>query len=350
MKVLYVASKSPVETDLMLTAEITELQRRFAARAADVVEFNLLPDLSVEELPGELSRFRPDILHIASHGEDEGLSLSARAGDAISVSAPVLHAFLPPNRIPRLIYLNACNSGPIAKELALKWSVPMTIGSTAPITNRAARSAAVAFYDRLLAGLPVHTAFVTCKRMLEAMTKSHASANLFHSQETKPELEILHPVPMLLADFGNPQARPHREGEYSFRLGLRGCPANTTQVIFFTDDESFAGDEEDWENDMSWIIRTAPVNGVIWSSDAWWRANGDHRLFAVCARAGSDCFTVAGMLCEAIENRYRSSRGDKLPTKVAVALEHLRANNGEELNPAVWKGKRTASKRHKARR
>jgi hypothetical protein len=54
------------------------------------------------------------------------------------------------------------------------------------------------------------------------------------------------------------------------------------QIIFFTDDESFVNDEDTLEDDLSLIVRTTPVNGIIWSpGDFYWHAKGDHRLFAV---------------------------------------------------------------------
>jgi uncharacterized protein YbcI len=76
VKVLYVASNPTDGSDLNLNREITKLQRRFLGASAEPVSFAFLPDLKVEDLPGELSKFEPDILHVASHGNAESLSLS----------------------------------------------------------------------------------------------------------------------------------------------------------------------------------------------------------------------------------------------------------------------------------
>jgi hypothetical protein len=337
VKVLYIASEAVGDANLMLTQEITELQRRFFPTSVDPVEFHLLPALKVEDLPGELSRFAPDILHIASHSNQLALSLSDGAGNPIPVSAEMLSTFLPPSHPPRLIYLNSCNSQQIAKELVESGPVAIAIGSTAPISNRAARASAVAFYERLLAGLPVQQAFNTCQRMLEALTKSASSVTLHHVPDVDPTTERLHSVPTLIADFKNAKASPEQDGHFALRLGVSGCPADTMQMIFFTDDESFINDEDTLEDDLSLIVRTTPVNGIIWSpGDFYWRAQGDHRLFAVGVRAVGSCFALGGTLCGAVENRYRASLDDLVPATVSTALKTLRRNNGAELNPVAW--------------
>jgi hypothetical protein len=95
------------------------------------------------------------------------------------VTAKMLGAFLPPERPPRVVYLNSCDSKEIAKEIVDLGSAAMAIGSTAPISNRAARAAAAAFYERLLAGLSIARACASAKSMLEALTRSTATMELF---------------------------------------------------------------------------------------------------------------------------------------------------------------------------
>jgi|SRR5271165_5365685 len=339
MRVLYVGSKASGDTDLELTQEITELQRRFGAASAEPVEFHILPDMKVEELPTELGRFRPDILHIASHSDKKALSLSDERGNEVRVTAKMLGAFLPPDP-PRVVYLNSCDSKEIAKQLVDLGSSAMAIGSTAPISNRAARAAAVAFYERLLAGFSVARACATAKSMLEALTQSTASMELFPIGGKQAETDIMSPVAALVAEVSNSSANKY--GEYGFRLGLYGSPASTAQVTFFTDDETFIEDENSLENDLSLIVRTTPVSGMLWASEDDWWAMGDHRLFAVGVKAGAGCFIVEGTLCKALENRYRLAGSAKLPKTVAEIVEELRKNNGADLSPAAWDSRKSS--------
>jgi hypothetical protein len=337
MRVLYVASKSLNETELNLTREVTELQRRFGREAGERVEFRVLPDLKLEDLPNELSSFRPEILHIASHADTESLSLADQEGNPVQITAEILSAFLPPGNPPRLVYLNSCNSQQIAKELVDTGSVVFSIGSTAPISNRVARNSAGAFYERLVAGYSLEHAFQACRNMLRAITACRADAVLFQSLIATPKTEIMHRVPMLIADFEDlvPAGSdgPTKGSGYDIRLGLAGCPTSTIQVIFFTDDQSYFADEDTLEEDLCLVTRASPVRGIVLAPEGGWNAEGDHRLFAVGVLAGGGCFSVSGTLCEAIENRYRYAGQGEIPPIVMDALVNLRAEDGAESIP-----------------
>lgn len=337
MRIMYVASNPKDRASLNLEREIHELQRRFDSSSIEPIAFSFLPALKVEDLPGELSKRRPEILHLAAHGDDEELELADEDGEKVQVTAEMLSGFLPPNHVPRLVYLNSCDSMKIAKELVRSGTVPLAIGSTAPISNRVARASAVAFYERLLAGLTIEQSYQACKQMAEAMAGKKASVMLFRSKEASPETDIMHPVPRLIADFADGRLQARSDDHYWFRLGLNGCPTGTTQVIFFTDDESFIRNDDSYENDLTWVIRDTPVNGLLWSDeDLVWKARGDHRLLAAGVKSGGGCFIVESTLCESIENRYRLSALRGIPTSVSKAIKELRKNNGAELNPTVF--------------
>src|SRR5438477_139133 len=114
MRILLVGSKVQNEVDLNITREITELQRRFSAASAEPVEFQVLPDIKVESLPGELLRCRPDILHIVSHSNQAELTLSDETNSEVRITARMLRVFLPPDHPPQVVYLNSCDSNEIA--------------------------------------------------------------------------------------------------------------------------------------------------------------------------------------------------------------------------------------------
>lgn len=316
---------------LNLEREITELQRRFAEAPGEPVSFTFLPSLRAEDLPGELAKRRPDILHISAHGSADQLSLSNEAGKEVSLNADALAAFLPSEGGPRLIYLNACDSQDIAQKIAAYF--PMAIGTTAPITNRAARAGAVAFYERILTGSPVEEAARVGDQMIRMLQDQKTSSNLYARPGVDPKQEYLHRVPRLIADFDDGDPKPRRH-EYSVRFGLVGCPANTTQVIFFTDDESFIDEDEDnLEGDLCCVVRGTPVRGIVWVEPPdCWAVTGDYRLFAVGVTGDGHSFSVASTLCEAIENRYLMAPHRDIPPDIAAAVTELRRHDGGQLD------------------
>ncbi|OKO83553.1 hypothetical protein AC628_01705 [Bradyrhizobium sp. NAS96.2] len=315
---------------LNLEREVTELQRRFAEAPGDPVSFTFLPGLPAEDLPAELAKHRPDILHISAHGSAEQLSLSNEVGKKVALSADALIAFLPPGAPPRLIYLNACDSKTIAQQLTR--SVGMAIGTTAPITNRAARGGAVAFYERLLSGSSVGEAFRVVKYMVETLQDQQSSSEIHARAGVNPDNEVLHRVPRLIADFleGDPSSK---RGEFSISFGMMGCPANTMQVIFFTDDERFVDEKANLEGDLCIVARRTPVRGVMWADQSKaWSVVGDFRIFAVGATTDGRTFSVASTLCEAIETRYIWGPDKCVPPDVAAAIVELRNEDRGQLD------------------
>ena len=335
MRILFIASNPDCEPNLDLDREVTELAREYLTSPDDPTLFTFLPKLSVEHLQKELLKVKPDILHISAHGRKEHLMLANDDGSPVKITPQMLSAFLPPDKPPRLIFLSACDSHKVAKELVDRNDVAMAIGTTNSVSNRAAVASAVAFYGSLLSGLTVNQSFSACKSLIEALTNSRSTAELFGGIKANDGGNLLHEVPHLIADFEE-EARSARDDHFSFRLGMAGCPPSTIQVIFFTDDESFAVDDDSLEENLCLAVRTMPVGGILWApEDSVWRAEGDHRLFGVGVKAGGGCFSVAGTLCGAIENRYRLSR-KRLPKQVASAIATLKSKNGADLDPVIF--------------
>ena len=326
MKVLFIASNPSDSNTLSLEREITELQQQFSEAAGEPVSFRFSPGLYAEDLPAEISRFKPDILHISAHGDQEKLSLSNASGDRVALTPEALVAFMPLDQKPRLVYLNACDSQDIAAKLAL--SVPLAIGSTAPITNRAARAGARTFYERLLAGAPVQDAFNVAKNMVETLQNRQASAVLYARPGIDPTKVVLHNIPRVIADFHENNAIPNQRGEYRVRFGLEGCPINTTQVVFFTDEEKFVDHEDRNANHLCLVARGRPSRAqkaMLLNPEIFWEVKQDFRLFAVGVTAEGVTFSTGSTLCEAIERNYSVNRPGHLMTEtVATAIAQLR--------------------------
>lgn len=339
MKVLYIGSKAEEAASLNLEREITDLQRRFGDALGEPVSFTFLPRVLAEELAITLSKHKPDILHISAHGTTNVLALANEAGDEVLLTATALRAYLGVDRPPRLVYLNACNSHEIAQ--ALSDLVPMVIGITQPITNRAARSGAAAFYGSLLDGASVARAFEVANHTIATLQAGGTSAALHVRGGIEPNSEYMHRVPRLVADFQDGIPRLQK-GRYLIRAGVVGCPSNTVQLIVFTDDASFVEDydPEDTDDDLAshlcFVVRRTPAKGALWiaEGDNWW-VSGDFRLFATGVTGDGSTFTVqATLVSEAIELRYRLAPGHDVPDDVALALTDMRRNDGAELDYA----------------
>jgi CHAT domain len=329
MKVLYVASRGATETSLMLEREITEIQTRALTSSPDVPRFKFLPDLPLEELSLVLSKEEPDVLHISAHGERDALTLAAAHRDPIPLSGPLIRTLLSPEKPPRLVYLNACNSSDIAKELTTV--VPMAIGTTAPVSNRAALAGVVLFYNRLIKGFTVHNAHEAARGLIEALDGGKTTSVLHSRDGIQPDHERLHHVARIAARFTRKEVKVDDEGQYPFYLGIVGCRPDTTQIVIFTDDASYITNERDLETDLCLVIRGTPVRGTMWS-DFEWSADGDMRLFAAGVTAGGDTFVLSSTLCQALEEGARSQDRQPLKppqlTSFRRALDRLRRNDG----------------------
>lgn len=328
MKVMYVAANRNGADDLMIETEITELQSQFLSARGEFVAFFVFPQLNVEDLALKLREHKPDVLHITAHGDAEHLALTNADAARVELDGRRLRSLFDPSYPPRLVYINACDSHQIAAaivaaERALPGvAVPMAIGTTAPITNRAARAAAATFYQGLLSGNSVATAYDGCRAVIETIQADAVSAVLRHGQ-VKPHNEILYQPPRIVARFAGNGHKGH-SGFYDLEFGVIGCPSDTTQIVFFTDDESFLHSEE-YDNDeveygpeiamagfMCRVVRSSPVNGVLWSESEQ-RVYGDYRVVAAGVTSSGRVFSLASMACEAVECGLdnRESRGGR---------------------------------------
>jgi hypothetical protein len=333
MKILYVAA-NPYEKGRPpdFTPEITEIQRRVLEATA--VEFVVMPSLKFEDLASTLHRHRPDVLHIAAHGVNENLFLANQNNEPIKIDAEMLLTFMSDRSPPRLVYLNACNSFEIAKKLT--GSVPTAIGSTAPITVKAARVTAVSFYERILDGASVERAFQVCKQVMRGISAKQASMEKYHKVGIDPSAEFLHVEPRFIAEFlQRKPKRDRKEKSYEIRFGIMGCPPTTQQVVFFTDDPESITEDTDSEEaptlqeDLCTVVREPPRRGWIRADDDdAWDIDGDFRLYAVGVYGPGLTFTVSTMLCDALEECNRVSHGTAIPRRILEAIADLRKTDG----------------------
>jgi hypothetical protein len=307
MRIMYVACNPDQKSDLLLEREITELQRRSDAAIGDI-DFHFYPHQHVENLPVELAKLKPDVVHFSAHGEENKLVMSNDSGVPVVLSAQLLKRFFSFDKPPQLVYLNACDSHDVAKQLIVD-TVDMAIGATAPITNKAARASAVLFYDRLIDGAFVSQAFEASRAMVEGMQMQQASMALFAKNGVVPAATRLHRSPKIVARFRNDDARANEKGKYHAQFGLVGCPANTIQLAFFTDDKTFIGedsdadDETDLASDLCAVVRDVPFRNTLWSYTTW-TSKHDFRIVCCGLTADGTSFSVVSSFCEALKTYY----------------------------------------------
>lgn len=331
MKVFLFASNPEDAQTVRSEDEVTELQHVFSRVSNDRVQFKPFPAIAFEHIGEEIAQGKPDIVHFVAHGETDGLWVSER-GDPVKLTAESFLDVMGDYR-PKLVYLNACNSSAIAKNIAKK--VQFSIGTTAKIQNDAAIKAATAFYRSLLRGQSIQAAYNTARAV--ALTLNQANAvemSLFVRRKENPRKEILYSTPRLIAQFENHNF-VSENGRYSFEIGLSGAGLFTWQVVFCTDDESFIKPRRQLAGQLCVVERTNPIKGEVWASEVYRGIEGDFRLYALAITPSGDCYSIAGTLCEALTNFYEAHLnekiGSKFPPELTEAINLLYDNNGARL-------------------
>lgn len=333
MRILYIGSNPLDENTLLLEREITSLQTKFLNSSSSGVSFTFLPGLPVEKLPREISRIKPDILHISAHGIAEGLLLANQNGEPKKLTPEALSIFVSIEHPPKLIILNACNSDVMAKQLTEV--VPITLGITAEISNAAARESVRLFYERIFDGHSVNDAFKACREMIRTIDDGSSSAELCRNPIVKPENELFLVSPRIIARFEDDSYRAS-DGDFEFGLGVIGCPGNTHQVVFFTDDEDLA-DEDNLEESLCSVARGTPIRGVIWVDHSWF-VSGNIRIFASGVTADGEQFATSSMLTDALTYFYRVQAKNPnvtLPAAMKKAVRTLVSFDGSELDEVI---------------
>jgi hypothetical protein len=157
-KILIVAAEEPDSIDA--TAEIDRIRAILAPFIHDQIELEVLSGrIDIQCLRRRLQESRPDILHIISHGEADGLYLW-KVDELALVSASQLAAALALTDSVKLVFLNACLAGqpddstPFASlaQRLLQTGIPAVIAMQFDVLDRAAADFAGFLYEALVSG------------------------------------------------------------------------------------------------------------------------------------------------------------------------------------------------------
>lgn len=334
MKILFIGSNPDDRGTLAFEREITVLQRRALASSHLDVSFHFLPKCTLEELPQDLLMHRPDIVHFSAHGEKGHLELASESGAVRKVTAEMIQSFLDPEHPPKLVYLSACDSDEIAKKLSLLGQC--AIGTTAPITNGAARATALCFYDRIFRGFSIKRAHKSAEQILNGVNPKLVKLFLRLPKNKIISDEILVRVPKLVAE---PEGKPDwdKDGWYSLqvRVGVINYPMDTVRISFMSPDPSF----EEEAIDAEYPGYTS--GNTCWSEG--WYVFGDFLIVAAGATITKLTFTESALVTEALNNCLHVNPTHRKSTDAEIK-EAIRLLKGEVRRPLVQKTTKKAAK------
>lgn len=180
IKLLFTYSTPSDVLPLRLGTE--EKQIKEALRAItdrDKIHIDTIPAVELKDFSNAFNRYKPNILHISSHGNQECIALENEKGDAIAVDDDTLMNIVKlAGKQLKIVVLNACESSKMAASLTDV--VDIAIGMNVSIGDDAARAFAVQLYSSIGENIPIGLAFEQAKFAISANGISEADAPVLH--------------------------------------------------------------------------------------------------------------------------------------------------------------------------
>jgi hypothetical protein len=184
--VLVSASPEP-EVRVRVDVEFRDIIAKVrSSPARDQIHFEQVQAARFEDLRAALIAHKPHVLHISSHGEEDGsLRLEARdsRGSQGISKRRLLGLLTELNDNLRLVVVNACHSEVLARDLPP--AIDVAIGMNTAVADTAAIDFAVSFYEVLADGRSVEKAFKVALSSLE--DGDHEVPQLFPSADQDPQ-------------------------------------------------------------------------------------------------------------------------------------------------------------------
>lgn len=157
--------------------QIKEALRAITDR--DKIHIDTIPAVELKDFSNAFNRYRPNILHISSHGNQEHIALENEKGQAITVDGDMLINIVKlAGKQLKIVVLNACESSKMAASLTDV--VDVTIGMNMSIGDNAARAFAVQLYSSIGENIPIGLAFEQAKFAISANGISEADTPVLH--------------------------------------------------------------------------------------------------------------------------------------------------------------------------
>lgn len=159
------------------TEDVSCIARAFQ-KCKHCSHLELLETPTLEELEARLDKLNPEFLHFSGHGETSpqtnlpSLRISAPGGRWWWDTNKIANTFQVSARVPRLVVLNACDTGQAGGDLysvmriLQRRGAAAVVGTQAAIGQDATKEFSHAFYEELSANQPVDVAVAEARRKL----------------------------------------------------------------------------------------------------------------------------------------------------------------------------------------
>jgi len=168
MNLLFVSAGPSSLGTLRLGAEERDIREKVRATTKrDNIKIDVAPAARRTDLIDAFGRYKPNVMHISGHGDNNSIVLEDDNGDAADVSQEMLAKFVGvAGEQLRLVVLNTCESARLAKSLA--GVIDAAIGMDVSVYDDVARVFAVQLYSSLGEGLSLQLAFDQAILQIEA--------------------------------------------------------------------------------------------------------------------------------------------------------------------------------------
>lgn len=165
--------------------QIKEALRAITDR--DKIRIDTIPAVELKDFSNAFNRYRPNILHISSHGNQEHIALENEKGQAMIVDGDILINIVKiAGKQLKIVVLNACESSKMAASLTDV--VDIAIGMNVSIGDDAARAFAVQLYSSIGENIPIGLAFEQARFAISANGISEADTPVLHYKKgIRPE-------------------------------------------------------------------------------------------------------------------------------------------------------------------
>lgn len=177
--ILQVDTSSPTKLLFAYSTPLNVLPLRLGAEEKQIKEalraitdrgkmhIDTIPAVELKDFSNAFNRYRPNILHISSHGNQECIVLENEKGDEIFVDGDTLINIVKlAGKQLKIVVLNACKSSKMAASLIDV--VDIAIGMNVSIGDDAARAFAVQLYSSIGENIPIGLAFEQAKFAISA--------------------------------------------------------------------------------------------------------------------------------------------------------------------------------------
>ncbi len=194
LRILMLAASS--EGDLRVGREQKRIRRAVeSALHRDLVELDVRPSATADDLLNGISKFRPHIVHFSGHSSDDLIVLEdeideSHAGVVVSAKA-FANAVAATDTPPLLVVLNSCSSASQVDALVSRVA-PFAIGMSDEIEDGDAITYAAQFYAAVANGQSIQSAHLLGRAALElAGLAGQEMPTLAHADDVDPSQTVL---------------------------------------------------------------------------------------------------------------------------------------------------------------